>query len=265
MKFAVCGLGFIFPRHKEAIEKTGGEIVLTCDINPDKKADFTDYKEMFNSPQFVLVDAVSICTPNYTHTEIAREAVKKGKRVLCEKPLTIFQDYHGLGGVKVVLQLRHNPKVQLLKGETHNIDIFVKTYREEEYWKSWKGAPELSGGILYNMGVHYIDLLIYLLGEPVEIKKSVYSDTLAYGEVLFERGRGTYYIELTREPMSGPIRKITVDGIPQDLEGATIPLHGGNVRNLHIKVYEEFIKGKGPGVNTARKSLNLIERLKSWN
>ena len=159
--------------------------------------------------------------------------------------------------VNKVMKLRYNPMLKYYNG---NIDIFVKTYREPAYFESWKGDPRLSGGILYNMGVHYIDLLCHILGRPVEIKKSYYTQNLAYGEVLFEKGRGTYHIELATEPCP-VIRKIIVNGVSHNLEGATIPLKGGNVKNLHTRVYEEMLRGKGLKLNEARKSLDLIKKL----
>lgn len=262
IKYAIIGLGFIFPRHKEAIEKTGGEIVLTCDNDPDKKADFLDYKEMFDSPRFSEVDYVVVLLPNYLHSLVSREALKRGKKVLCEKPLTIFEDFKGLEEVNTVMQLRYNPRIKYINGG--NIDIFVKTYREPAYFESWKGQEALSGGILHNMGVHYIDLLCHLLGPAVEIKKSHYTPKLAYGEVLFKKGKGTYYIELSTEPCP-VIRKINVNGVSTDLEGATIPFKNPEkVKNLHIKVYEEMLKGKGMKLNQAKKSLKLIEKLKDF-
>ena len=263
-KYAVCGMGFIFPRHKEAIQKTGGKIILTCDIDPEKKADYIDYKEMLESPRFADVDTVSVLVPNYLHAEICRAVLAKGKQVLCEKPLTIFDDYEGLEDVNVVLQLRHNPEVIGLKKKqkSANIDIYVKTYREPEYFESWKGKPELSGGILYNMGVHYIDLLLHLLGEPVEIRKTYYTDKQAYGEILFERGKGTYYVELSEE-WCPTIRRLTYNGLPLNIEGATIPLKGSEkVINLHTRVYEEMLKGNTTKLDEARKSLDLIKKLK---
>ena len=110
-KFAIVGKGFIYPRHKQAIEKLGGKIVLTCDIDKNKKADFVDWVEMFNSSKFNEVNYVSVCVPNYLHSVICREALLKGKKVLCEKPLSI-NGIMGMKDVKTVLQLRYHPKLQ---------------------------------------------------------------------------------------------------------------------------------------------------------
>lgn len=259
-KFAVIGLGFIYPRHQQAIELLGHEVYLTCDIDKKKSPDYTDWREMVLSPKFKHVDYVSICTPNYTHAELCREMLKRGKKVICEKPLTIDTNFDGLDDVNVVLQLRQNPKVQNLKAGV--IDIYVKTYREPKYFQSWKGQPGLSGGILMNMGVHYIDLLIFILGKPISVKYSSYSDLIARGEIEFEKGFGSYYIELSKEPME-VVRKITIDGEEMDLEGATIPLENSeSVVNLHTKVYQDVLAGKGTKLSEARKSLELIEELK---
>ena len=44
----------------------------------------SDYDELLEK-----VDAVSICTPNYAHGELAVRAMEKGTHLLCEKPLSI--------------------------------------------------------------------------------------------------------------------------------------------------------------------------------
>lgn len=265
--FAIIGLGFISSRHRQAIQEIGGKIILTCDIDPSKGADFTDWIEMIHSPKFNDIDFVSICTPNYTHSAIVREILRTGKKVICEKPLTIFNDTDGLSGANVVLQLRYNPKViklkRSLKGKENHIDITVKTFREDLYFKSWKGDSNRSGGILYNMGVHYIDLLEHLLGSVVEIETSHYEQRIAWGRIKFEKGIGTYRVELSSE--QGVERKIMVNGHQEDLEGATIPLKetGGKVVNLHTQVYKALIRGKGIKAKEAQKSLRLVDKLQN--
>lgn len=266
MKHCIIGSnGFISKRHKKAIENIGGELVLTCDINGE--ADFKDWVEMIHSPRFKEIDMVSICVPNYLHSVMVRELLNQNKKVLCEKPLTIYNDIYlddlNLG---VVLQLRHNPIVKKLKQENFNgkIKIVVKSYRPPEYWNSWKGDPLKSGGILYNMGIHYLDLLIYLLGNPVSIPYSEYDTKLAKGEIEFERGIGEYHIELLGEEAKNAsvVRKIAFNGEEQDLEGATIPLNdSGAVLDLHTEVYKDFVAGKRISSIEAQKSLDLVKFL----
>lgn len=264
MKHALIGDGFIAKRHKKAIENIGGELVLVCDL---KGGDFTDWVEMIHSPKFKEVDMVSICTPNYLHSVMVRELLSMGKKVLCEKPLTIFDDLHledsNLG---VVLQLRHNPLIKKLKEENFagKIKLDVATYRPPEYYQSWKGQKDKSGGILYNMSIHYLDLLIHLLGDPVTIPYSENDDFSSRGVVEFQRGIGEWDIKLLgEEAKDAPVvRKIAFNGEERDLEGATIPLtDSGAVLDLHTEVYKDFVAGRRIGLREAQRSLNLVKHL----
>lgn len=253
MRYAVIGKGFIYPRHEQAIERVGGSVLFTCDNDPSKEADFTDWLEMFNHPLFDDVEAVSICTPNYLHGVIAREAILRGKKVICEKPLTIGST-EGMGDTKAVLQLRHHPKlVDVEKG-----DIFVeaKMFRDDVYWDSWKGNKEKSGGILYNLGVHYIDLMIFLLGDPVKVLEANVTDTLAKGKVQFEGYTGEFHIEIV-DSKEKQGRNLTVNGKEICLSNQ----ENLSYEDLHYKVYEEFEKGEGIDVSTANKALDLIKHI----
>ena len=65
--FYIIGKGFIYPKHKEAIESIGGKIV----------------------DNIAQADWVVILTPNYLHYQTIIYGLKKGKNVLCEKPLVL--------------------------------------------------------------------------------------------------------------------------------------------------------------------------------
>ena len=95
VKVAVIGCGTIANNaHIPAYQKNPDvEITFFCDIIPERaqaaverygcgKA-VTDYRELLDSRE---VDAVSVCTPNHVHAEIAMAFLKAGKDVLCEKP-----------------------------------------------------------------------------------------------------------------------------------------------------------------------------------
>ena len=70
------------------------EILGVCDLNEARakaaaeefgaKHVFTDYAKMFAVDE---LDAVSVCTPNALHAEVALAAIAAGKHVLCEKPM----------------------------------------------------------------------------------------------------------------------------------------------------------------------------------
>lgn len=255
MKYAIVGKGFIYERHRQAIEATGGTIIATCDINPATGPDYFDWVQMFSSSAFREVDTVVILTPNYLHQVIARVALLLGKKVLCEKPLSI-SCIHGIEDAYTVLQLRNHPKIKGIKAK--RVTVEAKMFRDDTYWKSWKGSDDLSGGVLFNLGVHYIDLLVYLLGSPVNVQQCfiVNKRTKAIGTVLFENGLGDFLIEIvdSREKQG---RRIFVDGIQIGLSDKD----NLSYEDLHKSVYEDFIAGRGVTGRDAEKTLMLIHDL----
>ncbi len=255
MRYAVIGKGFIYERHKQAIEATGGIIEITCDIDQSKDPDFTDWVEMFHHPDFLeRIDAVVICTPNYLHSVIAREAKRLGKRVICEKPLSI-DGTQGLEGVNTVLQLRYHPELKKVF-EPKTIYVEAKMYRDDSYWTGWKGNKHKSGGILYNLGIHYIDLLIYLLGDVVKINKKAVGTTMASGEVEFRNGVGSFSIGIVNDRKDQK-RRILIDGKEINLSDKD----NLSYEDLHKEVYWDFLRHGGVSVLEASKSLDLVKEL----
>src|SRR5579872_6599907 len=69
-------------------------VVAICDLNAElarQASDrfqiprvYVDYRELLNNEE---VDAVDVCSSALSHYEIASEAMKRGKAVICEKPL----------------------------------------------------------------------------------------------------------------------------------------------------------------------------------
>lgn len=256
--WAIVGMGFIAPRHISNIKAVGGNVVLTCDIDPEKKADFTDWMEMFHHPRFKEVDWVAVCVPNYLHSVISREALRLGKQVLCEKPLSI-NGWKGLKGVKTVMQLRYHPELQNVVFEP-NVKIVAKMFRDDKYWNGWKGNDVKSGGILYNLGVHYIDLLIYLLGNSYEIIHSKILIKSATGLIKFKYGLAEFHIEIL-DNREGQERYIQLGDKRINLSNQD----NLSYEDLHKRVYEEIKAGRGIDLKEAVKSLELIEKLKAWH
>lgn len=253
-KFAIIGKGFIYERHVQAIEACGGEVIMTCDKEPGKQPDFMDWLEMYNDPRFDEVTHVAICTPNYLHSVMAREALIRGKKVLCEKPLSI-NGLEGMEGVKTVLQLRYHPELQKLNKPKH-VYVEAKMFRDDKYWKSWKGNPVLSGGVLYNLGVHYIDLLIFLMGDSWQIHHSVVTPKMATGKIEFESGVAEFHIEIV-DSKEEQGRKLIADGREIILSNQ----ENLSYEDLHTEVYKEFLAGRGIGIEEAQKGLKLIKAI----
>jgi len=113
MKYAVIGTGFIFRKHLQAINQTGGKIVDVCDITHGRG------KEWKNIVKNSEADAAVILAPNYLHYEIAKAANAAGKIVLCEKPLALKSEHvkalMARKNIFVVQQLRYHPEVKRLE------------------------------------------------------------------------------------------------------------------------------------------------------
>lgn len=253
--WAIVGKGFIYPRHEQAIERIGDKILLTCDIDPSKNPDYTDWCQMRRGILWKDVTHVAICTPNYLHYPMAW--AMSDKIVLCEKPLTISSDdAKRLIGSNVngVLQLRHHPKLQGLKPK--QVSVTAKMFRDESYWNGWKGNQEKSGGVLFNLGIHYIDLLIWLMGNPIAITNVSFDSRFAAGEVIFENGKGTFHIEIL-DNREGQIRKILVDGKEVSLSDKD----NLSYEDLHYDVYKALKEGKGIKPEECLKSIKLVEQI----
>lgn len=193
-KIALIGCGAIASTHINAILCNNKKIVGICDIVEEKalkiKNDFKlnakvycDYITMLNE---LDIDVVHICTPHYLHKEMVIEALKRNINVLCEKPLCISLEeideikyYLECSNVQlgVCYQNRYNEttiKAKEICDKIHftNGNASLKWKREGDYYlkSSWRGKWKTEGGsLLINQSIHTIDLLCYLLGNPVEL------------------------------------------------------------------------------------------------
>jgi len=186
----IIGLGNIFPRHLDAVKKTNGlELRAVCDTRKKIAQEigrrenvnyYTDYHSLL---QDETIDIVSVCTPNGLHFPIGMEIAKKGKHCIMEKPLALnYSDAHKLvtlfkkqrKWLFPVLQVRYNPAIMALKkyvdknslGKIFSASVVIRWSRPKEYFSSspWKGSKKMDGGALLTQGIHYIDVMQYILG-----------------------------------------------------------------------------------------------------
>ncbi len=255
--FAIIGNGFVAKRHIDCIKELGGIIEWVCDIDESKKIEgikfTTDYKDIDD------IDWAIICAPNYLHFEMAQHFIEKGIKVLCEKPPVIdTKHFSNFKDFNVVLQLRYNQEILKLKNELkekQNGSITVKVKREQSYWDGWKGNEKMSGGILFNLGVHYIDLLMFLFGDKYEILESFYSDKLAKGRIDFNGNVFDYYFEIM-DTSEGQTRSLKVG----DKEIELSKKDNLAFENLHLEVYKNL--DNGIKFSETEDLINLIAHLK---
>lgn len=193
----VIGLGRISPRHIEDSIKQIKELKLAavCDIE-EKLVEETGKKEgvpFYKNYQDLIdnkdVNIVAVCTPNWLHYPIGLAVAKAGKHCVMEKPISLnYSDAKKLvdifnqskGKLFPVLQVRYNPAVRTLKdyvssgklGKIYTASVIIRWTRPQEYFSesNWKGTLKKDGGTLLTQGIHYIDVLQYVLGKA----KSVY-------------------------------------------------------------------------------------------
>lgn len=176
LKIAILGTGAIGRLTRDALEDVPNARVVAM-VSPRKAHEL--------GPD---VDVVAICTPNGAHVGHARDAVAAGKHVVVEKPLTLdvadgrtLLDEAAAAGVtvSVVSQRRWEPVVKAAKqaidsgvlGRAIFGECLLRWRREESYYRDvpWRGTSSLDGGVLYNQGVHLIDLVRLLLGPVVGV------------------------------------------------------------------------------------------------
>jgi UDP-N-acetyl-2-amino-2-deoxyglucuronate dehydrogenase len=202
--FGIVGCGVIAPTHAEAIAATdGARLVAVCDIDPAKAQKigekyevpyYTDLKAFSQHPGLAVA---CICVPSGLHATVGIPLAKSGKHLLVEKPIDVsVQAAKALiqacedAAVKlgVISQHRFAPDVLKVReavqsGQLGTLvlgEAFIKWYRTQKYYDSadWRGTYELDGGgALMNQGIHYIDLLQWIMGPVASVKAATITRT----------------------------------------------------------------------------------------
>jgi UDP-N-acetyl-2-amino-2-deoxyglucuronate dehydrogenase len=222
---------------------------------------------------------VSVCSPNYLHDAHVRLALRVDADALCEKPLVInpwnldqLAELERETGRRVytVLQLRLHPVLLALRekirgeaeGRTHDVVLTYITGRGPWYHVSWKGSPEKSGGLATNIGIHFFDVLMWLFGEVRGCAVHANESQRMAGVLELERARVRWLLsvdvaDLPVAPEPGApmtYRSMTVDG--EEVEFST------GFTDLHTRIYEETLAGRGFGLDEARPSIELVHRIR---
>ena len=186
IRIGIIGTGYIGNVHGRIYSREErAEVSALFDIAPEK-AERTarsiggkvcsSREELFEN-----CDAVLVCTPNKTHTEIAADAVAAGKHVFCEKPFSIgLEDAKKLleiaKGSDKVFQVGHNRrfapvyvKLRELLNEDSAHSAHIKMNRGELKNPVWTGDVNVTGGFLYETTIHLFDMMRFQFGEIEEL------------------------------------------------------------------------------------------------
>ena len=139
----------------------------------------TDYKVALADEE---VDAVFVLTPNYAHYTITMDALKSGKHVLCEKPVTVnyalsaemAEEAKRQGKIlDIGVCNRYHRSVEMLR-EWTEAGKLGKIYHVYTSFRNCRSIPGLGGpfttksqsggGVLIDWGIHFLDLILYVLG-----------------------------------------------------------------------------------------------------
>ena len=294
--FAITGVGgFVAPRHLKAINDTGNRLVAASDPHDsvgvlDRYSFdvrfFTEIErfdrhleKLRRGPETERVHYVSICSPNYLHDAHIRLALRTGAHAICEKPIVINPwnldaleelEHEASRTVNTVLQLRLHPSLIALKerlaaeprGRQREVCLTYITARGAWYNTSWKGSEERSGGLVTNIGIHFFDLLLWLFGPVVGCRLHQRESERMAGFIELERARVQWLLStriadlpFVAEPgVKTTFRSITVDG--QEIE------FSDGFNDLHTRVYEQVLAGRGFRIGDARPSIELTHQLR---
>jgi predicted dehydrogenase len=167
------------------------EVAAICDSVFEKASDmaqkynvsavYTDYKEMIKREK---LDLVSVVTPNFLHGEITEYALRHGVHVHCEKPMSMNSEE---ARRIIATQQASGKKTMIgLNNRFTNEAVFLKQwidagklgtiYSAKAGWIRRSGIPGrgtwftnkdlAGGGVLIDLGTHYLDLALYLMGLP---------------------------------------------------------------------------------------------------
>jgi predicted dehydrogenase len=194
-KVAVIGTGMIanaghLPAWKNLREKGDVEIVAVADKEEDRAVQtakrhgvargYGDWRKMLAECK---PDIVSVCTPNMHHKDPTIGALKAGANVLCEKPMTttyvnateMFNTAKAAGRILMVGQSARFTNTTMAAKEFADAGQLGDVYYAETASMRRRGVPtwgvfhiksESGGGPCYDLGVHALDSLLWVIGNP---------------------------------------------------------------------------------------------------
>ena len=217
LKAGVIGLGMGWNHLKGYIEHPDVEVVAVADRRADRrdraKAEYGNqisriYSEGIEMIQKEKLDIVSVAVPNNQHIELTLAGLESGANVLCEKPMAMnaaeaqkMYDTAKRLGLKLGIDFsyRFNPKSRAMK-QLVEAGKLGEIYYARTTWLRRSGVPGLAaanfntgstggmgswffdkkqsgGGPLIDLGVHRLDLALWLMGypEPSCVLGSTYS------------------------------------------------------------------------------------------
>jgi len=174
----------------------GAEIRAVCDINEGAAREvatelgidkvFTDFRKLVALKE---LDAVDVCTPNQTHAPAVLAGLRADKHVLCEKPLaTTVREVRQMAKLakekkKVLMTAQHMRFAGMSRALKKFVDkgalgepyhAVVRALRRSGLpaWGVFTNKELSGGGPCMDIGVHALDLTMWLMGSPTPVRVS---------------------------------------------------------------------------------------------
>lgn len=160
---------------------------------PGEKLDFSRVKKyreiepLLNDPD---IDAVDICLPTDAHASVGIEALRAGKHVLVEKPMAL----DGAGADAMIAEARKQGRILMAAQVLRFMPVYRvlrdtlcggglgaarhATFRRRcaaPAWSKWLGDPDRSGGGIFDLLIHDVDMCLHLFGPPQLVSATGYS------------------------------------------------------------------------------------------
>lgn len=320
IKAAIIGFGGIakaahMPGYAR-LEKEGKiKLVAVCDIDPkrfegkmeiniggsntsvnNEVKKYNDWREMLKNEE---IDMVDICLPTNLHAETAIEVLEMGYNVLSEKPMSLcYEDSARMcevaekNGKKLMIGqcLRFSNEYNYIKKVVEEKEfgkVLSATFRRLSTpptwgWNNWFMDKNLSGGCLFDLHIHDIDIVRHIFGEPKTVacvSQDVYAgndivhsrlnynnfSVLAIGDwsrknMPFIADFSVAFEKATVELADGTITVYPRDDEAYEPEVEAIDMYGAEIE-FFAKMLETDCENATNPPESAAKTIRLIEKL----
>lgn len=190
IKVGVIGYGGAFnmgKQHLQQMQAAGMTPRAVCEIDRSRlevaKQEFpgiATYTKLEAMLRDTDIDLAVLITPHNLHAKQAIQCLNAGVAVVCEKPFAIttqecdamiaaakqrklvlstYHNRHWDGGILAAMKVLRSGRI----GEVYKIEANMGSWGKPGDW--WRSSKSISGGILYDWGVHLLEYALQILGD----------------------------------------------------------------------------------------------------
>jgi predicted dehydrogenase len=202
LRAAIIGLGVGKAHAKGYLSSPDAELVALCDANEERllqsaadwkvEGKYTDFQTMLTEAK---PDIVSVCLPNALHAPATIAALQAGAHVVCEKPMAVSVEEsrqmvaaaeQANRHLMMSYNYRYRPDSQWMcrvaqsgrLGTIYHVNIHWRRETGIPGWGLFGSKAASGGGALIDLGVHVIDLGLWMMGFPAVQSISASTRTL---------------------------------------------------------------------------------------